>query len=227
MLQLCFNPSDRMSLKEEVMQGLENGHCAPVDICDSPTQRRGVIATASIKAGSYICEYCTTAVYNYDDRHKQFREYDFIGEEKSYLIVREQGFSLVFDATRKYSQFGRYIKRSKKEHNYMWHHPFHVRGKQRIGIYATHNIAKGDELLLKEDVLIENLFANRQTLRKKRTTRHARAQFLNSVMRMVLLVYVVMAAWFVTKTSWSCNATMDFFQWQKFYGFSFFAQILH
>lgn len=97
-----------------------------------------------IPKGTYLCEYRTTKVYHPKQRAKYEDEYIKNGEG-SYLLETNYSPKLIFDATRCYDQFGRFINHSNKGNCNYWH-PLFVRGKYRVGFITTRDISEGEEL---------------------------------------------------------------------------------
>ena len=136
-----------MSPEEVVLQGLAYGLTSPsLEVKDAGQRKgRGVFATRKLEKGEYLCEYQTTKVYHPKKREKYEREYE-ANNEASYLLETQYGRKLVFDATRSYDQFGRYINHSSTHHNCRYWRPLLVRGKWRVGFIATRDIDEGEEL---------------------------------------------------------------------------------
>ena len=107
---------------------------------------RGVFAIKPIMKTQYICEYKTTAVLDKKKNEELQKEYEMNDEASCTIEAKVKGKKMFFDATRHMDQFGRYINHVAKGCNVQPHPPLFVRGKWRIGFYATTNISPGEEL---------------------------------------------------------------------------------
>ena len=135
-----------MTLEESVIQGLSYGLSAALEVREAGRKGRGVFTTAPVSKGGYLCEYRTTKVYHPSKKAKYESEYDR-NDEGSYCLETQYGKRLVFDATRCYDQFGRYINHSTKSANCRYWRPLFVRGKMRVAFVATRDIEANEELL--------------------------------------------------------------------------------
>lgn len=137
-----------MSLEDCVLQGLSyRSEHKNLEVKESSGKGRGVFCTANIKKGDYLCEYRTCRVYSKAKKAKYEKEYE-ANNEGCYLLETLYGKKLVFDATRCFDQYGRYINHARgKTANCKYHPPLRVRGKWRVGFYAIRDINPGEELL--------------------------------------------------------------------------------
>lgn len=135
-----------MTQEEIVIQGLQYNTTAPLEVKDIYGKGRGVFATETICKGDFICEYRTKRVYHPTLKPKYEKEYQ-TNNEGCYLLEAVQGRRLVFDATRCYDQYGRYINHTRRGANCRYWRPLMVRGKFRVGFIATREVKKGEELL--------------------------------------------------------------------------------
>ena len=101
---------------------------------------RGVFAVKPIMKSEYVCEYKTTAVLNEKKNEELQREYELNNEGSCTIEAKVKGKKMFFDATRHMDQFGRYVNHVARVQP---HPPLFVRGKWRVGFYATTNISPG------------------------------------------------------------------------------------
>ena len=104
-------------------------------------------ALCDITAHNYICEYKTTKVY--DSRieyEKRLQEYEKNGETSATISHKVGRTTYLYDATRRFNQFGRYMNHSCQP-NVRLHRPIFIRGKSRIWMYSISHIKEGDELM--------------------------------------------------------------------------------
>ena len=92
--------------------------------------------------------YASTQWYTRTDREKWEREYTINGEGCYVLeVLLSTGKWLCLDATRNFKSYGRLINHSRQAlANLRSHTPLLVRGKWRVGLYASRDIEKGEEL---------------------------------------------------------------------------------
>ena len=131
------------------MSGLLSGCDAPLEVREGGVCDRGVFATSTISKGNWLCEYKAGAVFGISEKAAIEAEYEQNGEG-SYII--ESTFSIAsegricFDATRKFTQIGRYINHAQRP-NAKLTRPFKIRGKWRIGFLAIRDIGVGEEVV--------------------------------------------------------------------------------
>ena len=95
---------------------------------------RGVFAVKPIMKSEYVCEYKTTAVLNEKKNEELQREYELNNEGSCTIESKGRCFLMHMD------QFGRYVNHVARVQP---HPPLFVRGKWRVGFYATTNISPG------------------------------------------------------------------------------------
>ena len=156
-----------MTLEEIMIEGLAYGTEDGLEVKESEGKGRGVFATRAFQKGEYICEYRTCRVYSPKKKAKYIREYSK-NKEGSYLLESAYGKRLIFDATRKFSQYGRFINHAvRKNANVQYFKPLFIRGKWRVGFYAARNISLGEELSYDYGVRGEPWMRSRKGKEKK------------------------------------------------------------
>ena len=118
------------TLKEKVIE-VDKDLTADVEVKDTGAERGcGVFATKMIPKHTYICEYRAT-IRTQAQYEKLKDEYE-TNEEGSYVLEGQVGSSwLIFDATRKLDQCGRYINHARHGVNVKPHPPLKVHRKYR------------------------------------------------------------------------------------------------
>ena len=87
----------------------------------------GVFTTRAFHKGEYICEYRICRVYSPKKKAKYIREYSK-NQEGSYFLEAAYSKRLVFDATRKFDQYGRFINHAvRKNANIQYFRPLFIR----------------------------------------------------------------------------------------------------
>lgn len=103
-----------------------------------PNKGVGVVANEDVPAGAFIGEYQGEVISNetFNKRKKEYR-----GERHFYFMTLTS--KLVIDASRK-SQFTRYVNHSCEPNSET--QKWNAGGEPRVGIYATRDISKGEEI---------------------------------------------------------------------------------
>ena len=127
---------------------MQSNKTKALDVVEVEGKGLGVVAGENIDKHSFVCEYKYNLTYPRNQRDKWEEEYKINGEE-CYIIDAQlpTGKWVCFDATRNFHSFGRYINHARaREANLKLHPPLLIRGKRRVGLYATKPIPMGEEL---------------------------------------------------------------------------------
>ena len=132
---------------EIVMDGLRRKWTLPtLRIVTVEGKGRGIIATAPIECGSYVCEYERGMVYQAKDRSVHEEEYRINNEGCMILEVQTAHGWLCLDATRCHDTVGRLNHAPARCATVRPFRPLLVDGEWRVGFLATRDIEAGEEI---------------------------------------------------------------------------------
>ena len=132
------------TLKEKVIEGLDKH----ISTFKTPARSEGVVSLGPcpFKSTHIFVSSGPTSARRLNMKNSRMSTLPTM-KGATYVLERQVGRSWVlFDATRKLDQYGRYTSHARCGVNVKLHPPLKVRGKYRVGFYSLTDIKAGDEL---------------------------------------------------------------------------------
>ena len=132
---------------EIAIDGLTTPTPPPLEIVNIEGKGRGVVATAPVKCGDYICEYSYSDTYPRSKRAAREEEYSINGEGCMVLEVHTAHGWKCLDATRSHATVGRLLNHApERSASARAFKPLLVNGVWRVAFLARRDILVGDEI---------------------------------------------------------------------------------